>query len=969
MQTELRTIAAALLGWASLSFLSVRAADVSTNESNVDWLQAYEQQPDSQFAVVVFLENVSLQDAVHRAAALPDLSRAQRISTVSNRLRSYRPRFLNDVAEYLESSSSTPVKRLWIVPAFSATLERHEVEAVAIMTGVNRVVPDIQLEGIDPVDVKSAPRLSATISSQLQLLKVPSLWRLGLTGAGRLICSFDTGVDQVHPALARKWRGNHATLSSTWLSTVNPGPVPWDKSGHGTHTMGIMVGSEGGDTIGVAPGAEWIAAGVIDQGKTLSATISDILLAFQWALNPDGDPATTDDVPDVVLNSWGVPGGMFGPCDQTFWAAIDNVEAAGVVTIFSAGNEGPDAMTIRNPANRASSPTNSFAVGAVDDLKQIASFSSRGPVICNSASIKPEVVAPGVSIRSSAKGGGYSSMSGTSMAAPFIAGMVALCRQYNPDATTEQIKWALIQSAEDLGLAGEDNSYGFGLVDASRLLDYLDPPGSPSFFVSHQVISGDGVASPSETFDMQVVLVNPVGNVQQVTGHLVTSGPDGVTILRDSAGFYFGLGGTTAINSQPFEVSFDSTLYHGQEVSFALIVCGTNGQVYDSLDFSPIVGYTLTGSMADHDAGKIELTVTDIGQYGLAPGSIYNVNGRGFRYDGSDNLLYEAGIIVGRNYLQLSCSIRDSTGNFTPSDFAPVEPLGEEWLDADQGSHRQARMADVFSEVSIPVTIAQETIDYGTAAEDGMVVFKYHLVNASLERLTNLHFAFAADFDLSAAADRVELDESMGFIYQQSDGKPLVGLVALENITSHRSLDNGTGKIGFTRIEKFDLMTSATAVDPGLSGDLLFIAGGGPYDLEPLDSIEVAFALVAGHNRDQLYAQALQAMARYSLPTDVDDPVGSLPVAFSLSQNYPNPFNPTTAINFTLPSAQDVSLVIYNLLGQRVKLLRTGRLPAGQHTVAWNATDESGRQVASGVYFYRLTAGENSLRRKMLLLR
>ena len=86
-----------------------------------------------------------------------------------------------------------------------------------------------------------------------------------------------------------------------------------------------MVGSTPTDTFGVAPDAEWIAAGVVDQGRNLNGTFSDILAAYQWALDPDDDPNTTDDVPDVILNSWGFPKGLFVPCDDTFWGVIDNV--------------------------------------------------------------------------------------------------------------------------------------------------------------------------------------------------------------------------------------------------------------------------------------------------------------------------------------------------------------------------------------------------------------------------------------------------------------------------------------------------------------------------------------------------------------------------------------------------------------------------------------------------------------------
>lgn len=105
-------------------------------------------------------------------------------------------------------------------------------------------------------------------------------------------------------------------------------------------------------------------------------------------------------------------------------------------------------------------------------------------------------------------------------------------------------------------------------------------------------------------------------------------------------------------------------------------------------------------------------------------------------------------------------------------------------------------------------------------------------------------------------------------------------------------------------------------------------------------------------------------------PADApDDGAGALPLSFALDQNYPNPFNPTTSISFDLPRAGQVSLVVHNILGRHVRTLVNSTLPAGTHTVQWDARNDGGLPVASGVYFYRLQTPANSATRKMLLLR
>ncbi|MCK4371595.1 MAG: T9SS type A sorting domain-containing protein, partial [candidate division Zixibacteria bacterium] len=136
------------------------------------------------------------------------------------------------------------------------------------------------------------------------------------------------------------------------------------------------------------------------------------------------------------------------------------------------------------------------------------------------------------------------------------------------------------------------------------------------------------------------------------------------------------------------------------------------------------------------------------------------------------------------------------------------------------------------------------------------------------------------------------------------------------------------------------------------------------------DSSEVAFAIVVGDDEIELYENAQRARERFDLATSVeDDHLATLPGTAQLHQNYPNPFNPTTTISFSLSRTTDVSLTVYNALGQKVKQLACARLPAGIHACEWDGSSDGGGSVASGVYFYRLQTGETSHSRKMLLLK
>jgi PKD repeat protein len=235
--------------------------------------------------------------------------------------------------------------------------------------------------------------------------------------------------------------------------------------------MGTICGGAPGDEVGVAPGAYWIAAAAIDRGGGIAKTVADAISSFEWILDTDGDPGTTWDIPDVCSNSWGLRNVHgYPPCDELFWSYLDACEAAGTVMLFSAGNSGFTEMG--RPADRATDDYRTCAVAAVDGNTAgwpIASFSSRGPTYCTpdgSAAIKPDISGPGVNVRSSYPGGGYVYMSGTSMSCPHVAGVVALIREANPNLGVNEVKQIMYETAYDLGSAGEDNDYGWGMVDA-----------------------------------------------------------------------------------------------------------------------------------------------------------------------------------------------------------------------------------------------------------------------------------------------------------------------------------------------------------------------------------------------------------------------------------------------------------------------------------------------------------------------
>jgi subtilisin family serine protease len=288
----------------------------------------------------------------------------------------------------------------------------------------------------------------------------------GVTGTGVVVGSSDSGVDARHPALAGGWRGG----DDSWLDPWHHRPTPVDRNGHGTHTLGSAVGRGG---VGVAPGAQWTGCVNLDRALGNPAYYLDCL-QFMLAPYPAGGNPWRDGrpgrAPHVLTNSWGCP--PIEGCDRrALRPATAALATAGIYLVVAAGNAGPFCGSINDPP--APYP-DVLTVGAVDRSRQLAFFSSRGQVGEHPAAGKPDLVAPGAGVRSAMPGGGYSTLDGTSMATPHVAGVVALMWSANPAligdlATTTGL---LRETARPLSLAepgacgGAAAQIGAGLLDA-----------------------------------------------------------------------------------------------------------------------------------------------------------------------------------------------------------------------------------------------------------------------------------------------------------------------------------------------------------------------------------------------------------------------------------------------------------------------------------------------------------------------
>ncbi len=939
--------------------------------------------------------------------SLQKATRKVRHQTILRSLKDKAESSQAELVDYLDrrvlEGSVESFKTFWITNAILISAAKDEVERIASFPDVDVIYQNYPIALVEPVSVEGSSGNMAERERCYFAIGAREVWEMGYNGQGRLVCNFDTGVDGHHPCLSANWRGNNGgSADACWFDPYGS-DYPKDDKGHGTHIMGIMAGVSENDTLGVAFGARWIAAAVVDRGGSMSQTIGDVISAFQWAVDPDGNPETFDDVPDVINNSWGIPPGLKPACDETFWEAIDNVENAGVVVVFAAGNEGPDPVSLRTPADRISTPTNAFSVGAVDAFSfgyPIANFSSRGPSGCDNQTIKPEVCAPGVSIYSCFRNGEFCYMSGTSMATPFVAGAVAVLRQYNPDATVEEIKQALLESCTDLGPEGEDNAYGRGLINLKRALEILPRPDMPNLYLTDFSVEGGNVPQPGDQIDLVVELKNSGTRVDGVSVTLSTS-DSLVQMISDS--FFVGVvdkGGSFSNSDSPFQLSLDQDMPWGRRVELKLRIVGQQPPYLSELSFTITVGSVPPFSIGNHDVGNFISTLSDFGQYGLGDRSLSPLGGMGWVYprSGSDNL-YEAAFMIGTSPDRISDGVRGDDGIVSDRDFEPCLDGGLFIQTPGTVSDQDGlcRFSDGSADNPLGVEIEQRSFASADPANDDYLILQYSIRNTSEDVIGGAFVGLFFDWDISLISPD---DDQMGFdsvssLYYQFDPQSQIyfSLVPLSpgSYLSHQ-IDNALWLYdGFSDLEKYQFLSgemprsldeelmacSQAGLSSSENGDWSQLVSWGPFDLSPQESTVVAFGVVGGTGLDELRSNIASAQTRYEcMRTSMEEQNenNTLPGHFSLGQNFPNPFNPSTTIAFELRPEYQISHIhasvkIYNLRGQLVKTLIDGQLPPGRYEVIWDGTDYGGKKVASGIYLYTLKTPQGQTTRKMILLK
>jgi len=387
-------------------------------------------------------------------------------------------------------------KPYWIVNMIAVKANYSAILRAATHGAIANIHPNFEFRvnletpDDDEIHVESPNAIEWNINR----VNAPKVWELGFRGKGGVVAGADTGVQWEHPALKNQYRGFNAETGAAdhnynWWDAVHAtgsrcganSRFPCDDSGHGTHTVGTMVGDDGAaNQIGVAPDAKWVACRNMNAGLGTPQTYIECLQFFVAPTDLNGERHDPAKRPHVIGNSYGCPPSE-GCVADSLLKAVENVAFAGIFMSVSAGNSGPSCSTVDAPPGTYRQV---FSVGALGaNSNTIASYSSRGPVRTGGTElVKPEISAPGSSVRSAYPTNNYASLSGTSMASPHISGIIALLWTAKPELAFNVEASALLLQSTALPLAStacggnstQNNVYGSGAVDVLAAVIHKD---------------------------------------------------------------------------------------------------------------------------------------------------------------------------------------------------------------------------------------------------------------------------------------------------------------------------------------------------------------------------------------------------------------------------------------------------------------------------------------------------------------
>ncbi|MCD6087433.1 MAG: S8 family serine peptidase [Candidatus Hydrothermae bacterium] len=895
---------------------------------------------------------------------------------IADYLRDFAERSQRNIIKFLRSERACETLRnYWVANVIEASLTGDMLLSLAEREDVGYIeeVPVVRLTDVFSKKTYGKER-PKNVSWNIRKVNADTVWSLGYTGNGVIVGTMDTGVDVDHPALSGKWSGY-------WKDFIWGLSEPYDDNGHGTHVMGIILGGDGPgpfpDDIGVAPGAQFVAVKVF----TSSGIGLHIMAGMNWYASLVADSG----VPvRVINNSWGSP----WPTSLAFWDAILTWRSLDIIPVFAIGNSGPDSGTTETPGNY---PT-VIGVGVINQNDTVPDFSSRGPAPnmspWNNSNFwerpdwnltKPDITAPGVYIWSSLPGGNYGGLSGTSIAAPHVTGVIALLLSKDPFAEYNILYNTLLYTCYRPPQVHKfpNNNYGWGIVNALDAIKMLSP-GTQSFLALMQVSvehSNLNSFNPGDTAEIVVRITNYSHNIATNTiGVLSTDCDQYVTIINGTSSFGDVEWGDTAISAPPFKVFVHDHAPIGISVPFELhLSCNVTDTFVFHFNIPIVFEYR---DYLDIAAGNALLTVTDRGAIGFL--SSEQIEGNGFVYPLNGEIFLQYGSFAVGNSADYVADVwyKDLTDD---QDWLPTEePDGRVHYLPDPPRNADIAAIAFFDDSGHPdsrgITVRQLAYAYDKPNFSDFVILEYRIKNEGTTIFDNLYAALFMFFNIPGNSPynyaRVDSGHKTVYNWNYTDHGGVALLYpetpANLSVISYEEFHSGV----LSDSLKIKYMNGTYHHDTfGSPGYYAMVVSAGPFFLAPGDSQKVAFAVVGGTNSYLYMRNVNRADSVYhdSSLVLVKEDNGSenrkhLKVRTNISKSQ-------VTISFSLPLSEKIELNIYDVTGRKIKEILNSKLSPGEYKFHWDVTDDMGRAVGSGIYFVRIRSKSFKSTEKLLILR
>jgi len=842
---------------------------------------------------------------------------------------------LSELAAYEAKGAVSDVRPFWIVNAVCCKATPAVIQAVADRADVWFVEWNlIPTENALAIAGRATAPADGTDNPEwnVRVVKADSVWHVyGYTGENVIVGHIDTGCDYTHPDLAgHMWTDPNYPYHG-WDFENNDND-PTDAQGHGTHTAGTVASNgTAGDTCGMAPKAQIMSCRTktsISQPYPDTVAENTVMSSMQFCVAPPASPANHAHLLTMSLgwcHSWSPRRGLWREC-------MTNVAAAGLPYFIANGNEGgaspPDNVRTpgdcpgpwKHPAEPAGGRSGAISIGATDSADNLASFSSIGPAAWAGVDVfsdypyppglyKPDFSAPGVDVTSCLLGGGYTRMSGTSMATPCAAGVCALMLEKNPNLLPEDVDQIMQNSVLPRGGQPKNDSFGTGRIDAMLCIANT-PPAGPT----HDIAT-DAVLVPADKIDpltslAPMVVVRNHGTYHETSITFYCEVESLGTPVYSQSTLLAGLDSaqTDTVtfpdwNVGPDSVTYTVTMYHD---------CGPDqNRANDTLSRT-----TLSSSAVMKVA--IEIASGSAGR--TPPNACYRIDSLCAAQGWEDSIVIGTDIDEPSELADYSVVVTGDVG-YNDNDFTTYQVALKDWVRNGGGF-----------------------VGLGWAV--------YGVYRAQAWQLDSIMaVSCSQDYDFLTS----------GLVHVIDNSHPVTQDVNDFNIQSHGEYANAGLQPGAVMLGDYAAASGQASIA------VREVQAGRSVYLGPID-----FGTFQDYSNESYYDDAdamrllKQAIEWAAGGTSGITGPGPVPLA-ELRGAAPSPFRFRTTINYGLPAPGRARLAVYDLAGKLVKTLANGNLPAGPGQATWNRTDDAGKTVACGVYFCRLQTGGTNVSRKLVV--